>query len=88
MNQDRRAVFQLLALGRINPAQAERLIAAAGAERETVWVLAGCAAMMLFAQLKPLAPGLAHLAHAVIAGGMPALHRIVDSIASIAGGMS
>jgi len=88
MNQDRRAIYQLLAQGRISPAQAERLIAAFGAERETAWVVAGCAAIVLFAQLHILAPAVLHIVREMVAGGLPALHHIVNSIAFLLGGLS
>ena len=88
MNQDRRAIYQLLAQGRINPAQAERLIAALGAERETMWAVAGCAAMVLLAQVKALTPELLHIVREVIAGSLPALHHIASAIGFLAGGLS
>jgi hypothetical protein len=75
MKSDRSAVFQLLAEGRIDGAEAERLLAALSADREAAWALAACLAIAGFAGLQVLAPGLAQAAKALLAGGMPFLHR-------------
>jgi hypothetical protein len=78
MNSERRAIFQLLALGRINAAQAERLLAAAGADRESLWAIAGCAAIALVTQSHWLGPQLEHVARAATAGAMPVLHHALS----------
>ncbi len=78
MNSERRAIFQLLALGRIDAAQTERLLAAAGADRESLWAIAGCIAIVLLAKLSWLGPALAHVVHAAVAGAMPVLHHALS----------
>ena len=51
MNSDRRAILALVAMGRITPGQAERLIAAWNDSRETLWILVLGLAFAAFAQL-------------------------------------
>jgi hypothetical protein len=84
MSNDRRAVFQLLALGRISPAQAERLLAILSIDREAVWAVAACALFAASAQLHAFAPALAHLLHSAL----PALDHALTALASFLGGMS
>ena len=84
MSTDRRAVFQLLALGRISPAQAERLLAILSVDREAVWAIAACALFAGAAQLHAFAPALAHL----VRSAMPALQHALTTSAAFLGGMS
>jgi hypothetical protein len=87
MNMDRRAILQLLAQGRIDPAQAERLLAISGADREDLWVLAGCVAIAILAQLQYIAPWIVHLLRAGLAGNLAALHHALTSLPISFGGM-
>ena len=86
MNQDRRAIYQLLAQGRIDAAQAERLLAADGAEREAAWAIVGCAAIVLFAQLHAIAPAALHIVRGLVAGRLPMWHHFVNSMGLFWGG--
>ena len=70
MERFRGTILQMLAEGRIDAAQAERLIAAACGEREMAWVVAGCVAIAGLMQLHWLAPLLAHFFSAELAGGL------------------
>jgi hypothetical protein len=88
MNTDRRAILQLLAAGRINAAQAERLLAAASVDRESTWVIAGCAVMACLAQLGPAVPEVAHVLKSALVGGLPVLHHGLSLFASFFGGLS
>lgn len=88
MNSDRSTIYRLLAAGRIDAAQAERLLAAASAERESLWILAGCAALAGLAQLHWLGPPLLHLFREVLAAGVPALHHTLTSLSVCLGGLS
>jgi hypothetical protein len=86
MRNHRRAILSLVALGRVTPAEAERLIVACNEGREVRWIFAACIAVALAAQLN-LQPGLAalaHLAHSLLAGGT--LHRALALLANITGG--
>ena len=71
MNRERQTILSLVALGRITPREAERLLAAWNGGREEVWVLGACV-MAGVAQFLPDLAGLAHtllsaLRHAVTA---------------------
>lgn len=63
MNTDRRAILALIAMGRITPAEAERLLAVWNEGRETTWILTASVACALLAQLHlhDLVPMLRHL---------------------------
>lgn len=89
MASDRRAILQLLAAGRIDAAQAERLLTVTGADREAVWALAGCALMVVLARFDPhvLSLQLGHLFNAALAGGAPALSHALTNLTSILGGL-
>ncbi len=86
MPSERRAILQLLAIGRIDAADAERLLAIVSEERETTWALAGCAAFAAVTQLHGLMPELEGLFKAALAGSLPALHHAFLSIALFLGG--
>ena len=87
MMMERRTIFQLLAAGRINPGQAERLLAAVSTDRETLWALAGCAAIAAIVQLQAIAPSVAHLLREALAGSLPAMRHGLSIISSFAGGV-
>jgi hypothetical protein len=57
-------VYQLLMMGRITPAEAERLMMAWQTSRESAWILAGCIGVSLAAQLRvgEALPAVVHLA--------------------------
>ncbi|HEY1902114.1 MAG TPA: hypothetical protein VGG56_06775 [Terracidiphilus sp.] len=87
MPNDRRAILSLVALGRITPAEAERLLIAWNEGRESFWIFAACVAVALLAQLNPQ-QGLASLGHATRAL-LPVLtlHQAWLTIAHLLGGM-
>jgi hypothetical protein len=92
MYSNRRAILSLVAHGRITPAEAERLISACSSERETWWLLAGCALCAGLAQIQPHAftghalNGMVHLFRSVIDGTIPALHHALSQVAACIGG--
>lgn len=51
MGRNRQQLLDLIAMGRLSPAEAERLILAWNEGRETVWALAACVVVSLPAQL-------------------------------------
>jgi hypothetical protein len=65
MERDRRRVFELLRMGRITVAEAERLMLAWQASRESGWILAGCIGIAVAAQLNVVAvfPAVVHMVH-------------------------
>jgi hypothetical protein len=62
MNTDRRAILALIAMGRISPAEAERLLAVWNESRETAWILAFSLSVVCLAQLNvhSLLPAITH----------------------------
>jgi len=78
----REAILSLLALGRITPREAERLLAAWNAGREEVWVICACIAVCAAEALPPLS----RLAHALLPGGLPAIHHAISAITYSIGG--
>ena len=60
MNRDRHLILQLLALGRLSPAEAERLMAAWSLKCEDAWLLPACLLMLVLPHHAPL--------HAVLGG--------------------
>jgi hypothetical protein len=82
MKRERTAILSLIALGRITPAEAERLLAMCGEGREELWVIVLC----LAACLAQFLPALARMANTLLAGGLPALHHAVTAITYWIGG--
>ncbi|HEY1984319.1 MAG TPA: hypothetical protein VGG85_02865 [Terracidiphilus sp.] len=74
MQRDRDAILSLIALGRITPAEAERLLVVWNEGREEHWVMAGCVAAGL-SQVHAILPLLARFAHTLAANNIPALHH-------------
>ena len=88
MQTDRRAILSLVALGRITPAEAERLLIAWNQGWESVLVYAACIAAVLLAELDPYRalPGIAHLAQALISARIISLHHALAVICRLFGG--
>lgn len=63
MHGDR--VLQLIALGRLSPAEAERLLLASSAGRETAWMVAGCVVLALIGLIQAHAGALVQIGHAM-----------------------
>lgn len=74
----RQAILSLVALGRITPREAERLLAAWNSGREEIWVIGACVAACAAQGLAPLIPTL-------LPGGLPALHHALSAITWIGG---
>lgn len=83
MKKERQAILSLVALGRITPREAERLLAVWNAGREEVWTIAACLAIVLAESM----PALARLAHTLFPGGLPGLTHAVTAITYWMGGM-
>ncbi|HXR40289.1 MAG TPA: hypothetical protein VN776_14410 [Terracidiphilus sp.] len=71
MQTDHRTILSLVALGRITPAEAERLLIAWNEGREWAWIFIACIAAALLAQLNPQQglSALLRIAHALLPGG-------------------
>ncbi|MGO9322919.1 MAG: hypothetical protein ACLP07_00020 [Terracidiphilus sp.] len=85
MSSHHRSILQLLAVGRINSIEAERLLIAASAEREAAWVLVGCVVVAAASQLHSLLP-FTHFLGSMLAGSLPALRHVLTSITVSLGG--
>jgi hypothetical protein len=88
MNSDRHAILQLLAAGRIDAGEAERLIAATSADRETFWPLAGCSVIAVATQFHAFMPELVRLLRSSLALCLPVLEHAYTVIALSWGGRS
>ena len=51
MNGERRAILALIAMGRITPSEAERLLAVWNESRETAWILIASIGLALLGQV-------------------------------------
>jgi hypothetical protein len=89
MQTDRSTILHLVALGRITPAEAERLLLAWNEGREELWVLAAGVALAGLAQLRlhELLPVLARLVHALSPQILTALHQPFSLFADLLGGI-
>jgi fructose-bisphosphate aldolase class 1 len=85
MSSDRRAILALIAMGRITPEQAERLLAAWNESRETAWILAASFGFAVLAQFRAqeIWPMLRHLVSAEV----PALMHMLGVFLGVMGGL-
>ena len=84
MKRERQAILSLVALGRITPREAERLLAAWNAGREELWAMGVGAAVCMAQSL----PGLERLAHTLLPGGVPGFLHVVSAVMYRMGGVS
>lgn len=82
MNSDRRTILALIALGRITPAQAERLLGTLNEARETAWILALCLGYVVLGQLRlhELLPSLIDFFNAQVPGIAATVHHALSPI--------
>jgi hypothetical protein len=78
MQKERQAILWLVAVGRITPREAERLLAAWNSCREELWVVGACVAACLAQCLPALVP---------LAQTLPGIHHAVSAITFWMGGM-
>ena len=83
MKQGRQAILSLVAMGRITPLEAERLLAVWNTGREERLVFAIC----LAACLAQFLPALARMAHTLLSGELPGLYHAVTAITCWIGGV-
>jgi hypothetical protein len=88
MITDRRLLLHLVALGRITPAEAERLLIAWNEGCEVIWAITAGLAAVLLTQLHlyELLPGLEHAVHAIPASGPKFSHHALALITHWFGG--
>jgi|HubBroStandDraft_1064217.scaffolds.fasta_scaffold1265517_1 hypothetical protein len=91
MQNSRRTILSLVALGRITPAEAERLLIAWNAGREGIWIFGACIAIALLALLNPQQglSALSHIAHTLLPGHTlhHAVAQTVQALGHLLGGM-
>ena len=86
MGNDRRAILSLVALGRITPSEAERLLIACNAGRDGFWIFAACVAATLFALVpRQGLAALLHVSRFLLAG--TSLHQALSFIQHLSGGI-
>ena len=75
MNHDRHTILQLVAVGRLSPAEAERLLAAWSLKREDAWLFLACLLIFVLPHHAPL--------HALLSGVYAAWAHLPGSFASL-----
>ena len=85
MNTERRAILALVAMGRITPLEAERLLAAWNESRETAWILAASFGFALLAQVHM--HDLVTIFRHMINAQLPALANTLGSLIGAIGGL-
>ena len=83
MKREREAILSLVALGRITPREAERLLAAWNAGREELWAI-GVGAAVCVAQCLP---AVERLMHTLLPGGVAGLLHVVTAMMYGMGGV-
>ncbi len=86
MQNDRRAILQLVAMGRITPTQAERLLIAFNDGRESMWALLACIVISFALSLNPHHSRLFDLAHSLVPAMQACAHSLVSLINLSLGG--
>lgn len=76
MKKERQIILSMVALGRITPRDAERLLAAWSLSRDEIWVIAACVS----ASLAQIVPALARMIHTLLPEGLPGLHHAAMAI--------
>lgn len=89
MNSNRRTILALIAMGRITPFQAERLLSVIEESRETTRILAICLTFAGLAQLHlhELVPGLMHFFNTRVPVLAEALHHVIPPLTGLWGGL-
>lgn len=83
MQRERQTILSLVALGRITPREAERLLAVWNTGREEMWAIAVCAVVGLVQSLPALAQGV----HTLLPGGLHGWQHAIAAIAYWMGGV-
>jgi len=88
MPNGRRTILSLVALGRISPAEAERLLIAWNQGRESFWVFAACVTALGMALSDPhhALQGLVHFAESLLSGKVVPVHPALAMISRWIGG--
>jgi len=89
MRNDRRVILHLVAMGRITPAEAERLLIVWNEGREVLWVAVLCVAALILSQLPmwELRPDLARAAHGLLGSALHLSHHALALVIYLLGGV-
>jgi hypothetical protein len=88
MQTERLAILRLLALGRITPAQAERLLIAWNEGRDSRWLLVACILTAWMASIDPRyrLADLLHTASSLLPGSFAFLRHTLSLVSRLFGG--
>jgi len=86
---DRRAIFSLIATGRITPAQAERLLAIANERTEALLALVLCVGALFLMQISRhnILPEMLHFFRSLIPAAAAALNNAQNAVNQMLGGL-
>ncbi len=89
MKSDRRAIFHLLAMGRVTPAQAERLLLAIDERHESFWFLALALLVASAANLNNIhfLVSVDSPLRATLSAGLAVLHQFTATLTHTFGGV-
>ena len=89
MNSHRRAILQLVAMGRVTAAEAERLLIASDHVQEALWTLIACIALVCLAPhyVRQWLPHLHQIAHSLVSRSLISLHPAHSLVTRWFGGM-
>ena len=90
MNSDRRTILSLVALGRMTPSEAERLLAVLPSEDDLILKAAVCLAVvwLVLPHLCALFSGYTHVLVSLLHGALFNAHRTLASLTHWFGGLS
>jgi hypothetical protein len=89
MQKNRHQLLHLIAIGRLTPSEAERLIFAWNEGRETVWALAACIAISFFAELNTQRwlPAFLQSIHSLLLGSFISTQHAISLLTDVIGGI-
>jgi hypothetical protein len=81
MSRDRRALLQLIAWGRVTPAEAERLLMLWNTDRETLWVVGACLILAVMGETHMHGiPGAVHAVRSLLPATIDAIRQAASRI--------
>lgn len=89
MNRNRRTLLQLVALGRLSPAEAERLMTVWNLRREDTWIFLVCLLLAVLPAQAPLHPllGMISAACMQLPGSLAPLTQLFSTLHHLTGGL-
>jgi CHASE2 domain-containing sensor protein len=89
MRQNPNYLLHLIAIGRLSPAEAERLIQAWNEGRETAWALAACIVISFLAELKTQhwLPAVLQSIHSLLSGSFISAQHALPLLTGVIGGI-